>query len=468
MKKFASIILSLAMILSITACDKSGNSSDVSSDGSSGMSDVGGENSGGNGENSGGEDNPNMLSNPVKKTEDGDIDMEAALAYETDFEALKKSLSEREVDLSQPVSLNARNNPETMKVWKFLKEGYGKQIITAQQQMDHRATFEDKVYYDAVEDIPAMKGYDFIFVTGINPNRGDIDAALKWATESNGLVTFTWHWNVPRDIDDPNSGVAFYGPEYSESDEKTRNFDPLKASTPGTKEYEVAVHDMDLVASYLQELEAAGVTVLWRPFHEASGSWFWWGIQPGDREAIKAGTYETYQRLWYMMYDRFENYHELSNLIWIWNGQTKLCEVDPNTYDIAGTDVYPNNDDHSPQTKKYEELKGMTYEGKMLALTECGNIPDPQQCIDEGVMWLYFMPWYGDFIYEPSSPGSSIPKCDLFGTPHPNPERLSVEMLKEYFGNPAIISWKDLPEFCGERNTPEPILVWEATRQPHS
>ncbi len=91
MKKFASIILSLAMILSIAACDKSGNSSDVSSDGSSGMSDVGGENSGGNGENSGGEDNPNMLSNPVKKTEDGDIDMEAALAYETDFEALKKS-----------------------------------------------------------------------------------------------------------------------------------------------------------------------------------------------------------------------------------------------------------------------------------------------------------------------------------------------------------------------------------------
>ena len=85
MKKFASIILSLAIILSITACDKSGNSSDVSSDGSSGMSDVGGENSGGNGENSGGEDNPNMLSNPVKKTEDGYIYMEAALAYETDF-----------------------------------------------------------------------------------------------------------------------------------------------------------------------------------------------------------------------------------------------------------------------------------------------------------------------------------------------------------------------------------------------
>lgn len=469
MKKFASILLTLAMALSLTACQNDANSDGASSSNSD-LSSDNSESSSSENVSGGGEETPGYLSNPIKKTEDGDIDMEAAMAYETDFDTLKKSLSEREVDLSQPVSLNARNNPETMKVWNFLKECYGKKTIIGQQQMDHRGVFEDKVYYDVTEDIPAIKGYDFIFITspGETINRGDIDAALKWATQSNGLVTFTWHWNVPRDIDDPKSGVAFYGPEYSESDEKVRNFDPLKATTPGTKEYEVAVHDMDLAASFLQELEAAGVTVLWRPFHEASGSWFWWGIQPGDREAIKAGTYETYQRLWYMMYDRFENYHKLSNLIWIWNGQSKFCNVDPNTYDIAGTDVYPSSEDHSPQTKKYEELKEITYDGKMLALTECGYILDPQQCVDEGIMWLYFLPWYGDFIYEPSSPGSSIPLCDLYGTPHPNPERISAEQLKEYFGNSALVSWKDLPKFLSDTNLPDTLSLWAATKKPNS
>lgn len=469
MKKIASIILSLAMILSITACDN--NKDDAYSDGvSAANSDLASDSSdvGENNGNSGGDEIMSTLSNPVKKTPDGDIDMEAALAYETDFDALKTSLSERGVDLSQPVSLNARNNPETMKVWSFLKECYGSKIISAQQQMNLTQVYEDKVYYNSTEDLPAIKGFDFIFTTtgGDTPNRGDIDAALQWSAESDGLVTFTWHWNVPRDIDNPDMGKAFYGPEYSDGNIKVLNFDPLKATTPGTKEYELAVHDMDLIASYLQELEAAGVTVLWRPFHEASGSWFWWGVQPGDRDAIRDGTYETYQRLWYMMYDRYENYHKLSNLIWIWNGQSKTCEVDPNTYDIAGTDVYPNSEDHSPQTKKYEELKKITYDGKMLALTECGYIPDPQQCVDEGVVWLYYMPWYGDFIYEPSSPGSSTPMCDLFGTPHPNPERLSDEMLKEYFDNPAFVSWRDLPRFVGERDIPQLVRLWEATRQP--
>ena len=468
MKKFASIILSLAMILSITACDKSGNGSDTPSDNSAGTSsDVGGENSGGESENNGnngGEENPNTLSNPVKKTADGDIDMEAALAYETDYEALVKSLSEREVDLSKPVSLNAQNNPETMKVWNYLKEGYGKQIISAQQQMNLQQVFEDKVYYNALEDLPAMKGFDFIFATGDNPDRGFVDAALEWGQESGGLVTFCWHWNVPRDVDHQDQGRAFY---MDKDGVKIVNWNARNATIPGTKEYEVAVHDIDLVASYMQELEAAGITVLWRPLHEASGSWFWWGMQPDiDRDAVRDGTYDTFQRLWYMIYDRFENYHKLSNIIWVWNGQAKFLQVDPNAYDISGIDVYPNSEDHSPLAKSYESLKGYTHEGKMLALSECGYIPDPQQCVDEDIMWLYYMPWNGEFIYEPVSSTSSSPKTDLFGTPHPNPERLSDEMLQEYFSNPALVSWRDLPQLYGERNVPTRITVWEATKQP--
>lgn len=461
-----SAVVALSLVLLLTARDNGQSSSSGDSGSVPATSEASGSNGSENSEDSessGGSENSNLLSNPIKRTEDGDIDMEAALAYETDFDALAQSLSEREVDLSKPVSLNAQNNPKTMEIWNYLKSVYGKQIISAQQQMDTTNCFEDRVYYDILEDLPAMKGFDFIFTTGTYGSRDFIDAALEWANESSGLVTFTWHWNVPRDVDDPSKGWAFY-------QEEIINWNARNATVPGTKEYEVAVHDIDMIAGYLQELESAGVTVLWRPFHEASGNWFWWGVQPSDAEALRAGTYDTFQRLWYMMYDRLENYHKLSNIIWVWNGQSKRCVVDPNTYDIAGIDVYPTSLDHSPLEGSYNSLASYTYEGKMLALSECGYIPDPQQCFDAGIMWLYYMPWNGGFIYEPSNPKDlgSTPLTDFYGTPRPNPERLSKELLEEYFGNPLIISWKDLPDLpYGERNVPQRIVTWDYFRNPN-
>lgn len=441
MKKFLSALLALSFVLSLTGCKKndtgeSGAESVVGTDGSTSQDSV-----------------ISALYNPVKRTADGDIDMDAALAYETDYDALKASLAAKTVDVNQPVSENARKNETTMEVWNYLRSIYGKQMLVSQEYMDLGKTYEDLVYYNATGDLPAMKGFDFIFSTGDYQNTSMIDAAIEWSKNSGGLVNFTWHWYVPRDIDDVDMGYAFY-------QEDIINFNPLNATTPGTKEYEIAVHDIDLIAGYLQQMEAEGVTVLFRPFHEASGAWFWWGLQPDDKKMIKDGTYpETYQRLWYMMFDRLENYHKLSNIIWVWNGQTKFCEVDPNTYDISGVDYYASTEDHSPLVSEYEKLAAYTYEGKMLALTECGYIPDPQQCADQNAMWLYYMPWYGDFVYEAAG-GAAI--TDIDGTPSPNTERMTEEMLKEYFSNEHMVTWSKLPEFSfGEHNMPERITVYE-------
>lgn len=445
MKKIVAAILSAAMLITMAGC---GGKSNSSGEESSQTSDTGEPTVGG------------YLTNPVKKNEDGSIDMEAALAYETDFDALKKELSEREVDLTKPVSLNARNNPNTMKVWEFLRSIYGKKIISAQQQMDLNKTYEDKVYYNATEDLPAMKGFDFIFTTtgADGDHREFVDAALEWGTKSGGLVTFAWHWNVPRDIDNPNMGKAFYKNESSQT-ALVENFDVMNATTPGTKEYEVVIHDIDLIASYLQELEAAGITVLWRPFHEASGAWFWWGAQAEDKKNKTAA--EKYQRLWYLMFDRLENYHKLSNLIWVWNGQMALLRVDPNSYDISGVDVYPNKEDHSPLASDYNKLKEYTYDGKMLALTECGYIPDPDQCLAQNKVWLYYMPWNGEFIYEPVSKSSSAPVTDFYGTPNPNPERITNELLQQYFSSDAMFTWNDIPDALGgEHEVPQAIKLW--------
>ena len=46
-------------------------------------------------------------SNPVAVDESGDVDMEAALSYETDVDALVAELETKEIDPSKPVSANA-------------------------------------------------------------------------------------------------------------------------------------------------------------------------------------------------------------------------------------------------------------------------------------------------------------------------------------------------------------------------
>ena len=47
--------------------------------------------------------------------------------------------------------------------------------------------------------------------------------------------------------------------------------------TNGTDENYIWLDQLDTMASFLLQLQAQKVPVLWRPFHEANGAWFWWG-----------------------------------------------------------------------------------------------------------------------------------------------------------------------------------------------
>lgn len=391
------------------------------------------------------------LSNPVAMTADGDVDMTVALQYETDFDALMKQLDEKQVSDDHPVSENT--NPETLELYRWLKSIYGKQVISA-QSLGNSQDKDFLTYYYYTGDIPAMKGFDFIFKTAKDGDGEDwTQMAIDWHTKSGGIVCFCWHWNVPCDINDPdNTATAFYTTETG--NKPSTDFSIANAVTPGTKEYERVVHDIDLIAYELQRLEAAGVPVLWRPLHEASGNWFWWGMR--NKEDVKN---ECYQKLWYMIYDRLENYHKLTNLIWVWNGQAKRTTVHKNTYDIAGIDVYPSTEDHSVLESSYTNLQSLADDGKMLALSECGYIPDPDELAQnmESVKWLYYMPWNssgmgdGAFIWKGTT---------LVGLPLINEERNSEELMKKAMSSETVITWSELPAFEGtERELPAAIKM---------
>lgn len=464
MKKFLSIMLAAAMALSLTACNNSSASSESSG---SSAADSGAAASTSESQATAESGDGQLLSNPIALNSEGDIDMDTALAYETDYEAMKAYFESREVDPTKPVSENAQTNEKTMEVWNYLRSVYGKQVITCQQMMGNEC-YEDLVFYNATNDLTAMKGYDFIFCTGSYHSDDMIDEAIEWSKESGGLCAFTWHWNVPKDIDNPGGGYAFYTSEIT-------NFSQVNAVTPGTKEYETVIHDIDLIATKIQRMESEGVTILFRPLHEASGAWFWWGLQGRD-----SATNEVFQKLWYMIYDRLENYHKLTNIIWVWNGQNPHTAIHPNAFDIEGIDRYYDQEDISAEAlstyyekcygelagydKYCAELAGMDSTGKMMALTECGYIPDPDGIKAANTMWLYYMVWNGDFIYETDAAGKAM--VDLNGTPHPNPKKgITNEMLAEYFSNDLYITHNKLPEFSfGVREIPQQIKNWEYFR----
>ena len=468
MKKFLSIMLAAAMALSLTACNNSSASSESSgSSAAESPADSGAAASTAESQAPAESGDGQLLSNPIALNSEGDIDMDTALAYETDYEAMKAYFESREVDPTKPVSENAQTNEKTMEVWNYLRSVYGKQVITCQQMMGNEC-YEDLVFYNATNDLTAMKGYDFIFCTGSYHSDDMIDEAIEWSKESGGLCAFTWHWNVPKDIDNPEGGYAFYTSEIT-------NFNQVNAVTPGTKEYETVIHDIDLIATKIQRMESEGVTILFRPLHEASGAWFWWGLQGRD-----SATNEVFQKLWYMIYDRLENYHKLTNIIWVWNGQNPHTAIHPNAFDIEGIDRYYDQEDISAEAlstyyekcygelagydKYCAELAGMESTGKMMALTECGYIPDPEGIKAANTIWLYYMVWNGDFIYETDAAGKAM--VDLNGTPHPNPKKgITNEMLAEYFSNDLYITHNKLPEFSfGVREIPQQIKNWEYFR----
>jgi mannan endo-1,4-beta-mannosidase len=158
--------------------------------------------------------------------------------------------------------------------------------------------------------------------------------------------------------------------------------------TPGTALYKSWCTQVDSVAHYLKLLQNAHVPVLWRPYHEMNGSWFWWGGRQG-----KYSTPALYRQL----FDRLVKHHKLNNLIWMWSvdrpnrPEMKFSNFYPgNEYlDILALDVYGGDFNQA----YYDSLVVLS-KGKPLVLGEVGNPPSPE-ILSRQPKWSYWVIWAG-------------------------------------------------------------------------
>ncbi len=279
---------------------------------------------------------------------------------------------QEQVNFEPKLSGYKLNNPNadenTVKLYNYLCECYGNVMISCQQESTWKGSPDYEMDYikEKTGRLPAMRGLDFMN----GDFNGVVQRSKEWH-EKGGIVTICWHTGVE-------------GKGYQESLNDNPDFDKLL--TEGTDEYNKMMANWDLAAKALGELRDAGVPVIWRPFHEFDGEWFWWG---------KGGA-ENFKKLWILMYDKFTNEYNLTNLIWIlgYSGTVKDGWYPGDEYcDILGSDSY-DNDINARGFLKLEEL---TDAPKPLAYHECGFLPSIQKFADRA-MWSWFMVWHTDHI----------------------------------------------------------------------
>lgn len=326
--------------------------------------------------------------------------------------------------------VNASADATSKLVFTYLKSIWGNHMLSGQQDL----TWQDNIdqYQRVINDTgraPAIMGYDFMnYGLGAgNPGLAQTEEGIAhW--NRGGLVTFAWHWR------DPNASNTSIGAFYTADTNFTIPIANGQLDTSSAS-YANMEADIALIAAELQKLENAGVTVLWRPLHEASGGWFWWGR--ADRtDGIPAAYAQVV--LWRHLYDRLTNFYGLNNLLWVWNGQSSAWYPGDAYVDIVSQDIYDGSRNYESQASVFSMTKGYSQESKMVAMSENSNIPDPDLMQQDNAWWLYFVVWNDTDTAEGVSSSSNFWTGEYYNT---NAHKIHV------YNHERVITLDELPNF---------------------
>ncbi len=309
-------------------------------------------------------------------------------------------------------AVNSQALPGAQNLLSFLYEIKGKYTLSGQHDYISSGT----KYADAMESItgrrPAVWGSDLSFeYEGDEPHRirhcgplnltepgiaegftdetvgaarGKLIERVKMMHGRGHIITLMWHHPFPTygNRGPYHATWAFEDRPDAEAWEEM--------TTEGTELYGHWKRQADQAAGYLKELRDADIPVLWRPYHEMNGVWFWWCKKPG---------LDGFRKLWVQLYEYFTDEHKLNNLLWVWN---------PNApRDIPGDEAYPYAD-YYPGNDFVDVLAADVYRkdwrqshhdqllelgcGKPVAIGETADLLTLEQ-LEQQNHWTWFMPW---------------------------------------------------------------------------
>ncbi len=338
-----------------------------------------------------------------------------------------------------PTPVDQKAIPEAKALMKFLTSSYGKQVLTGQQEIygsGHDGDYEYEFRYleETTGKLPAIRALDFM---NYNPLYGwddnTTERAIDWVTNKNGIITASWHINVPIDFDNYTLGdqVDWKQCTYKNYQASNSTFNTANVLKKDTKERAYFDEAVRMLAEQLLRLQEAHVPIILRPLHEAQGNygrygdgtaWFWWG----DRGP------EVYKELWKLFYTELTETYGVHNCIF----EINLYELDNsiewypgNEYvDMIAYDKYegsPYRWGTSPATSVFLSLVADSGDTKMVALAECDKIPAIDGIVNEGAWWSYVCPWYDDYITSESNNTKAL--------------------LKEFYNSDKVLTLDELP-----------------------
>ncbi len=240
-----------------------------------------------------------------------------------------------------------------------------KQVIVGQHCGDGPDQTTD--FYNTYVDVLADKTGRHVGIIGADlgffPSSDYPVQTLIDHWKAGGLVTVSWHADNPF--------LAGYDVYWNTVENKDKIH--LKTLLKDADENQARTSyrtELDTMAGALQKLRDAGVMVIWRPFHEMNGDFFWWGINAYNNEQ----TNETdYVALWRDLYNTLTFDYGLDNLIWTysviphktWNADVTAFYPGSDYVDLVGMDYYGT----TPDFPGYNALKSL---GKTIVMSEAG------------------------------------------------------------------------------------------------
>ena len=225
--------------------------------------------------------------------------------------------------------------------------------------------------HSVVGDYPAVMGFDI----GKIEHRSDknIDNVLFTIIREEiirhykrgAMITISWH------VDNPLTGGDSWDVSSSEV---------VRAILPGGSNHDLFLDWLDRAAVFFNTLiteDGAKIPILFRPWHEHTGSWFWWGKN--------LCTVDEYNALWEITRTHFDS-AGVDNLLYSYSpdmqgpGEIYMERYPGDEYvDLLGIDGYHRNNEEGTEyfvSKLDSILSFMTEEGarrnKPIAITETG------------------------------------------------------------------------------------------------
>lgn len=312
------------------------------------------------------------------------------------------------IELVTEISLvdkDADNN--TKQLYSYL-EGIGRSssAIFGQQNNTHHKAGSNKLSssdtYDIVNSYAGVIGIDTLSLTGdeYSASRfnselgielgaeqipetfaGNVEAAAaltNYNIKQGGIITLSAHmpnFSIVKEtgVDD---GIHSYS-KYDFSGYSPGNLtgDVMNQILPGGQYHTVYTAYLDMIADYANQVNGS---ILFRPFHENTGSWFWWGAAFCNSE--------TYKNVYRYTVEYLRDIKDIHNLIYVYGPGSEAASVEEygvrypgdEYVDMVGFDMYhadpsPTDSWFTNFTNQIEVVETFAKEhGKLFAVTETG------------------------------------------------------------------------------------------------